>query len=367
MTQLEIPSGGGRKSPSALNRFDAKLLQAGLPTLERSATTVLQVNMGKLCNQACKHCHVEAGPKRTEIMEAPVMRRVIELAAHPAVEMVDLTGGAPEMNPHFRQLVERVSALGKTVMVRCNLTITQEPGFAWLPEFYAANRVHLVCSLPCYTPENVNRQRGKGVFGKSIAALRQLNQAGYAAGGEGIGGVGNGNGNGNGYGNGNGNGNGNRAPGPDALLLDLVYNPLGPVLPPDQDTLEADYKRELMAHFGVRFSRLLTLTNLPIGRFSQHLKQIGSYQSYLELLESSFNADTLPNLMCRNTLSIGWDGQIYDCDFNQMLEMSIGAPGASILDAEFTLEGLAGTQIRTGKHCLGCTAGAGSSCGGALT
>ncbi len=350
MTYLEIPSGAERKGPSVINRFDARLHQAGLSMLERSATTVLQVNVGKLCNQACKHCHVEAGPKRTEIMEAPVMRRVIELAAHPAVEMVDLTGGAPEMNPHFRQLVERISALGKTVMVRCNLTITQEPGFAWLPDFYAANRVHLVCSLPCYTPENVDRQRGKGVFDKSITALRQLNRAGYAAGGEG-----------------NGNGNGNGKPGPDALRLDLVYNPLGPVLPPDQDTLEADYKRELMEHFGVRFSRLLTLANLPIGRFSRHLKQSGRYETYLELLENSFNAETLPNLMCRNTLSIGWDGNIYDCDFNQMLEMTIGAPGASILDPEFSLEGLTRTPIRTGRHCLGCTAGAGSSCGGALT
>ena len=352
MSLLEIPSGPERNGSSVVNRFDAKLHLAGFSVLERSPTTVLQVNLGKLCNQACKHCHVEAGPKRTEIMEAPVMRRVIELAAHPAVEIVDLTGGAPEMNPHFRHLVEQIFALGKTVMVRCNLTITQEPGFAWLPDFYAANRVHLVCSLPCYTPENVNQQRGKGVFDKSINALRQLNKAGYAAGGES---------------NGNGNGNGTEQPAPDALPLDLVYNPLGPVLPPDQSTLEADYKRELMAHFGVRFSRLLTLANLPIGRFSRDLKQSGHYESYLELLENSFNAETLPNLMCRNTLSIGWDGNIYDCDFNQMLEMSIGAPGASILDPEFTLEGLTRTPIRTGKHCLGCTAGAGSSCGGALT
>ena len=324
-------------SPSRYDRFQNCLSRAGRNELRREPVSILQVNLGKLCNQACKHCHVEAGPKRTEIMTWPVMERVLALAQHPAVKTVDLTGGAPEMNPRFRELVERLRGLDKELIVRCNLTIVEEPGFGGLPEFYAANSVRLICSLPCYGPENVEMQRGKGVFEKSISALRKLNAVGYAAaGGEG------------------------------GLTLDLVYNPVGPFLPPAQAGLESDYKEALEKNHGVYFNHLLTLANLPIGRFRQSLSRQGQLTPYLDLLENSFNAATVEFLMCRNTLSIGYDGKIYDCDFNQMLDMEIADGGISILDPGFRLEALQKIAIATGEHCLGCTAGAGSSCGGAL-
>jgi len=316
------------------HRFTRRLREQGLRTLPRDRVTVLQINVGKVCNQACKHCHVEAGPKRTESMERPVMERLVELAAHPDIATVDITGGAPEMNPHFAELVERVAALGREVIVRCNLTIVEEPGFEWLPAFYARHGVHLVCSLPCYGPDNVKKQRGNGVFERSIAALRKLNAQGYGAG--------------------------------DGLRLDLVYNPVGPSLPPDQVGLEADYKRELGEHFGVRFDHLLTITNIPIGRFREALERGGELDGYLQRLDDAFNATTVPALMCRNTLSVGWDGRIYDCDFNQMLDMEIGEGGLFVTDSRFSLHALHDVPIRTGDHCLACTAGCGSSCGGAL-
>ncbi len=327
------------------NRFEQSLQRHGLGALDRIAATVLQINVGKLCNQACTHCHVEAGPKRTEIMARDVAERLLELAAASPVRTVDLTGGAPEMNPHFRRLVEGMAALGKEVISRCNLTILNEPGYEWLAEFYAAQRVHLICSLPCYTADNVNKQRGQGVFDRSIAALQRLNALGYGAA---------------------------VTPAEDGaaqvpLRLDLVFNPQGPRLPGAQATLEADYKRELGRHFGVRFDRLLTMTNLPIGRFARSLQHRGELEPYLRLLEESFNPDAVPELMCRNTLNVGWDGQLYDCDFNQMLDMPMGGGAPSLFDPEFRLDDLLRVPVRTGAHCLGCTAGAGSSCGGALT
>lgn len=326
-----------RPSESArYNRFEQALREHGLDGLERERTGVLQINVGKVCNQACGHCHVEAGPKRTESMEARVVERLLALARESEVHTVDVTGGAPELNPHFRRLVEGMAALGKSVIARCNLTILLEPGQEELADFYAANGVHLICSLPCYTPENVNRQRGNGVFDRSIAALQRLNAAGYGA-------------------------------EDGALRLDLVYNPLGASLPGSQPKLEADYKRELQRHFGIRFNHLLTLANLPIGRFARSLRRQGEYEPYLRLLAESFNPETVPALMCRSTLNVGWDGQLYDCDFNQMLEMPLGHGAPELFDPDFSLDALLSVPIRTGEHCLGCTAGAGSSCGGALT
>jgi radical SAM/Cys-rich protein len=322
----------------AQHRFQACLARAGQTELHRRPVSTLQVNVGKLCNQACKHCHVEAGPKRTEIMTWEVMERIIALAAQPAITTVDLTGGAPEMNPHFRRLVEQLQGLDKELIIRCNLTIVEEPGYSWLPEFYAANRARLICSLPCHGPENVAMQRGKGIFEKSISALHKLNAVGYAA-----------------------------PDGSGGLILDLVYNPVGPFLPPDQTILEADYREALGGKHGVFFNQLLTLTNLPIGRFRQSLSRQGQLAPYLDLLDEAFNAGTIEHLMCRDTLSIGYDGKIYDCDFNQMLEMEIDGGRISILDPDFRLDDLGKVAIATGEHCLGCTAGAGSSCGGALT
>ena len=318
------------------NRFDLALERHGCE-LERGRIRTLQINLGRLCNQACKHCHVEAGPKRTEVMDWPVMERVLALAGDPGVEVVDLTGGAPEMNPHFRRLVSTLRAMGKNVLSRCNLTILMEPGYEDLAGFYASEGVYLVSSLPCYGAENVDRQRGNGVFEKSIAALRLLNREGYGVEGH-----------------------------PGGLRLDLVYNPGGPFLPGDQPTLEADYRRELHRAHGVRFTSLLALTNLPIGRFASELARRGEQERYVALLEQAFNPQTVPGLMCRDTLNIGWDGRVFDCDFNQMLNLDLGPGHWNVLHPEFTLSRLNREPIRTGSHCLGCTAGAGSSCGGAL-
>lgn len=322
--------------PFARNRFEKLLHVTGVAPLDRAKIEILQINMGKLCNQACTHCHVEAGPKRTEVMERQTLSALLKLAAHPDIRIVDVTGGAPEMNPHFRELVSAIADMGKEILLRCNLTIIEEPGFEWLPEFYARHRAHLICSLPCYTRGNVDGQRGRGVFDKSISAMRKLNEAGYGI-----------------------------AEHPGGLQLDLVYNPAGTFLPPGQQELENDYKREFESQFGIFFNRLLTLANIPIGRYGRSLRKSGQYEPYMNLLEDSFNGATVPHLMCRNTLSVGWDGKIYDCDFNQMLDLEIIA-GHSALDADFSLEKLAAIPIRTGDHCLGCTAGSGSSCGGAL-
>lgn len=314
--------------------FEETLHRHGIAELRRAEVTTLQVNVGKLCNQACHHCHVEAGPKRTEIMSSAVADRILALlAATPTIRTVDITGGAPELNENFTRLVLLARSLGRHVIDRCNLTVLFEPGQEDLTEFLARNQVEIIASLPCYTEENVDRQRGRGVFEKSIAALRLLNRFGY------------------GHPN-------------SRLALNLVYNPLGAFLPPAQEKLEADYKKQLREKFGIEFNRLFTITNMPISRFASSLARNGKYRSYMSLLVNHFNPLTVDQLMCRSMVSVGWNGQIYDCDFNQMLEM--GAVGAkTIWDVE-SFAPLQGSRITTGSHCFGCTAAAGSSCGGSL-
>jgi radical SAM/Cys-rich protein len=306
------------------------------PPTRRRVSTV-QINVGKLCNQACHHCHVDAGPKRTERMQAATAARIVELLdrSH-GVETVDLTGGAPELNDQFRFLVTAARERGLRVIDRCNLTVLFEPGMERLAEFLAANRVEIVSSLPCYTAENVDKQRGIGVFDRSIAGLRALNRLGYG--------------------------------GRDAeLALDLVYNPVADTLPPEQVTLEAKYREELRRLFGIEFRRLLTITNMPIKRFADQLTRWGHYDSYMGLLVNHFNPATVDSLMCRDLVSISWDGSLYDCDFNQMLELPLGARDVPVTVSDIeSFDFLTGGAIATGNHCLGCTAGAGSSCGGTL-
>jgi radical SAM/Cys-rich protein len=326
------------KADSAVRaQFDAILSRHRLAPLRRHLPTTLQVNVGKLCNQACHHCHVDAGPKRTERMSQATAERVVELLTKSrSVETVDLTGGAPELNASFRFLVNSARSHGRRVIVRCNLTVLFVDGMEDLPEFYRSNRVELICSLPCYTEENVEKQRGRGVFARSIEALKLLN----------------------GLGNGVERG----------LRLDLVYNPLGAFLPPPQAELEARYKQELGA-CGVSFDHLLTITNMPIKRFADQLREWGKEEEYLGLLVNHFNPGTVRDLMCRNLVSVGYDGVLYDCDFNQMLEMPLSVDNShkqlTIWDIN-DLSMLADGQIATADHCFGCTAGAGSSCGGAL-
>ena len=320
------------ESVSSTN-FSATLASHGIRALSRKSPATIQVNVGKLCNQACHHCHVDAGPRRTEQMTLATATRVIEvLAASPRVETLDITGGAPELNPNFAMLVTRARALGRKVIVRCNLTVTLEPGMEWLVDFYRRSTVELVCSLPCYTAENTDRQRGAGVFDKSIVALKNLNAAGFGRG---------------------------------TLRLDLVYNPVGASLPPPQAELEAQYRDQLARNFGIVFDRLLTITNMPIARFANQLSTAGNHAAYMSLLVNHFNPATVDALMCRDLVSVGWDGRLYDCDFNQMLEIPLGAAASTIWDIDDVGE-LAGARIATGSHCFGCTAGAGSSCGGAI-
>ena len=327
--------------PEAPARFARALADHGLPRLRRAVLATLQVNLGKRCNQACHHCHVDAGPARTEMMAPATAERALALlAASPSVTSVDLTGGAPELSPSFRRLVTAARTLGRRVQVRCNLTILFVAGMEDLPEFYRAHQVHLVCSLPCYSQDNVDRQRGEGVFERSIDALRLLNRLGY----------------------------GQPA---SELALDLVYNPLGPALPPPQADLEARYRTELRRRFGIEFHHLLTITNMPIRRFADMLLRRGELGAYLGLLVNHFNPQTIPSLMCRSLVSLAWDGSLHDCDFNQMLAIPLGgadgtATPRTVWDVD-SYEALAGVAIGTGEHCFGCTAGAGSSCGGALT
>jgi len=304
--------------------------------LRRRAVDVLQVNMGRYCNQACIHCHVESGPTRKEMMSRGTVEAVLRFLASTKIPTLDITGGAPELHSDFDYLVESAVGLGRHVMDRCNLTVIFEPGKEYLPEFFQRNRVELVCSLPCYTEENVDRQRGKGTFELSIRALQRFNDLGYAkAGGD--------------------------------LVLNLVYNPVDPYLPPPQDKLELDYKRILKEKFGIEFNHLYCLSNMPITRYATHLKLRGEYDRYMELLETNFNAMTLDQVMCRNLVSVGWEGSVYDCDFNQMLDLAItNGAGERLHISSLTLEQLADHAITVGDHCYACTAGAGSSCGGAL-
>jgi radical SAM/Cys-rich protein len=314
--------------------FDATLREHALDTLRRGMPVTLQINVGKLCNQACHHCHVDAGPGRKEQMTWAAAERAMELvAASPAIATVDLTGGAPELNANFRYLVESSRAMGRHVMVRCNLTVLFADGMEWLPEFYRDAQAELVCSLPCYGPENVEEQRGKGVFEQSIAALRLLNRLGYA-----------------------------RPP----LALHLVYNPVGAFLPPAQAQLEHRYRQEL-GQLGVEFNRLFTITNMPIKRFARQLRQWNKGAEYMSLLVNHFNPDAIAGLMCRTLVSVGYRGTLYDCDFNQMLEMPLTIKGRQLTVWDVNdLAALSGALIATGSHCFGCAAGTGSSCGGAL-
>jgi radical SAM/Cys-rich protein len=319
-------------APSA--DFDAAVARHGFEALRRGLVTTLQLNVGKLCNQACHHCHVEAGPKRTEIMSAEIAERIMTLLKDtPSIQVVDITGGAPELNPGFRSFVLAARRLGLKVIDRCNLTVLFEPRQEDLAGFLADNQVEITASLPCYTADNVEKQRGKGVFDKSTRALQWFNRLGYG-------------------------GSGSR------LVLNLVYNPLGPSLPPPQEQLEADYRWQLRERFGIEFNRLFTITNMPIKRFSEALIRSGQLQSYMSLLVNHFNPGTVNQLMCRSMVSVGWDGKLYDCDFNQMLE--IEAPGRPTIWDVSSFADLAGREIVTAGHCFGCTAGAGSSCGGSL-
>jgi radical SAM/Cys-rich protein len=326
--------------PGSEPDFTAVLGEHGLGPLRREFPHTLQVNVGKRCNQACHHCHVDAGPKRTESMTRATAERVVALlASSPSIDTLDLTGGAPELNPNFPYLVERAHACGRRITVRCNLTVLSVPGMEHLPRLYSDHRVALICSLPCYTEENVDQQRGHGVFEQSIEALRKLNSLGYGQ---------------------------PQSP----LLLDLVYNPLGAFLPPPQAELEARYHAELWQRYGIEFRRLLTITNMPIKRFAEQLRRWGKSDEYMGLLVNHFNPRTVAGLMCRTLVSVGWEGTLYDCDFNQMLELPMSRDDAThtpptIWDIA-DLEEVAGRTVRTAAHCFGCTAGAGSSCGGAL-
>jgi radical SAM/Cys-rich protein len=308
--------------------------------LRRGRLTQLQINLGKLCNQACTHCHVEAGPTKVrENMDAETATRVVELSrACDDLEVVDLTGGAPEMNPCFPDLVGEFRGRGLRVIDRCNLTILEQPGFGWVADFLADHGVDVVASLPCYLESNVDQQRGSGVFQQSLRALRRLNELGYGVEGSG-------------------------------LRLDLVYNPTGPSLPPEQSKLQADYQRELDQRYGIRFTQLLTITNIPIKRYATFLAKQDRLDAYMKLLEDNFNAAAAEAVMCRSLISIGWDGSIYDCDFNQMIDLPAAVDGSgprpTIWDID-SLDAFAGQRIATADHCYGCTAGAGSGCGGAL-
>jgi len=303
-------------------------------TLQHAKPQELQINLGKLCNLACHHCHVDAGPKRTEIMTWDTMQKVLAWAKQADIKRVDLTGGAPELNPHFRDFCDALIKLGITITSRCNITVLFEPGQTNLAQWYADRNIRLVCSLPCYTEDNVDAQRGKGVFDKSIEGLKLLNSLGYGT--------------------------------QNNLSLDLVYNPGGAFLPPPQDTLEKDYRTMLMTNFGIVFSELLVITNIPINRFAHALQRDGQLDTYQTLLVNSFNVDTVDGLMCRHLINLDWLGRVYDCDFNQMLDLPLA--GAEVMYLwDLKVDSVEGKPIATNRHCFGCTAGSGSSCGGVLT
>jgi len=314
-----------------MNRFQ-ELLQRHHVPLTRGAFATLQINVGRKCNQTCTHCHVDAGPHRTEMMDEATARRVGAWIQEHRPATVDITGGAPELSEFFRYFVETARSVGSHVIDRNNLTIIETKSHAYLPEFLARNEVEVVASLPCYLEENVDAQRGNDVFRRSISALKKLNAAGYGV----------------------------------RLPLTLVYNPIGPKLPPNQTELEANYKRELQLRYGIVFTRLFTITNLPIARFAAELREQGQWDAYLELLANSFNPSTVSGLMCRSTLNVGMAGEIFDCDFNQMLRMQL-RNGRPLHLWDITPEKLAAFPILTGHHCLGCTAGSGSSCTGAIS
>ena len=313
--------------------FDQSLAEAGLLPLRTREIEILQLNLGKRCNQTCGHCHVDAGPDRMEVMPRAVLEAALAFLAGSGIPTVDITGGAPELHPDFRELVSRATALGRRVMHRCNLTAILLPNYADIPALLAAHEVEVVASLPYFQARETDRQRGEGVFAESLEALRRLNGLGYGRG--------------------------------SGLVLNLVTNPVGTFLPGDQRSLEARWKHQMQARYGIVFDRLFAITNMPISRFLDFLERQGRTEEYLGRLVAAFNPAAAEGLMCRMTLSVGWDGTLYDCDFNQMLELPVSASAPrTIFDA--SREGLEGRRIATGPHCYGCTAGAGSSCGGAI-
>lgn len=317
--------------------LDSKPLleKTDFPAIKRRKLATLQVNLGYLCNLSCVHCHVNAGPKRTELMSKTVIDQILDFAVKADVKTIDLTGGAPEMNPHFYYMVEQASKLGIEIIDRCNLTILEEDGYEGLAAFLAQHNVNIVASLPCYQEDNVDKQRGNGVFQSSIKALKRLNTLGYGQPNTG-------------------------------LNLDLVFNPQGINLPPAQETLENSYKVHLK-QYDVVFDRLYTITNMPIQRFGSTLMSKGLFGQYMALLVKSYNPDTLDNVMCRDTISIDWQGYLYDCDFNQMLDLPLADKAEKLHINDLTDMNLADMTIATRQHCYGCTAGQGSSCGGALS
>ena len=332
--QLEILN--GELFQDELVTFKENITKAGQPSLKPSTIEILQINLGYMCNQVCKHCHVDAGPDRKEIMSKEHLEKCLEILKENNIPTIDLTGGAPEMNPHFRWFVEEASKIGvKEIIVRSNLTIIlANKKFKDLPEFFKKHKVHLISSLPFYEKKRTDAQRGEGVFDKSIQALIMLNEVGYAQ--------------------------------EDTnLQLDLVYNPVGAFLPGNQLELEAEYKRKLKTDFNIDFNALYTITNLPISRFLDYLLASDNYEEYMEKLVEAFNPSTLDGLMCRNTISVDWDGYLYDCDFNQMLALRVDAPKSQHIN-DFDIEQLSQREIIVNQHCYGCTAGTGSSCQGSL-
>lgn len=313
--------------------FDSQMAEIGLSPLRPTQLEIFQVNVGKMCNQVCQHCHVDAGPDRKEIMTRETMQLCLDAIRGTSIKTVDLTGGAPEMNPDFRWFVEELSAMGKHIIVRCNLTIiVANKKYHDLPAFFKKHKVEVVSSLPYFSAKRTDAQRGDGVFEKSIRALSMLNEVGYGMEGSG-------------------------------LILNLVYNPSGAFLPEGQEVLEPQFKKKLRDKFGIEFNKLLAITNLPISRFLDYLVNTGKYEDYMQELVNAFNPIAAENVMCRNTISVGWDGFLYDCDFNQMLNLRVEAPGSDHVRG-FDLAQLMGRKILLNQHCYGCTAGAGSSCGG---
>lgn len=318
-----------------LDKFEKKLDEIGLFPLKPTGIEIFQINVGYMCNMTCKHCHVDAGPDRKEIMTRETLEHCLEAIAESGIETVDLTGGAPEMNPHFRWFVDEVSKLNRHIIVRSNLTILDTRKFEDLPLFMAKHGVEITCSLPFYNKRRTDAQRGEGTYDKSVKVLRLLNDVGYGQDGTG-------------------------------LLLNLVYNPVGAFLPPDQNSLKLDYKAQLWKDYGIVFNELYTITNLPISRYLNFLVMSGNLEEYMEKLITSFNPSAAMGVMCRNTISIGWDGTLYDCDFNQMLKLRTNH-GAPDHIKDWNLNKLNSREIVVNQHCYGCTAGAGSSCGGAVT
>ena len=313
--------------------FSDKLSTIGLHPLKPTQLDVFQVNVGKMCNQVCAHCHVDAGPDRKEIMTRETMQQCLDALAKTDIKTVDLTGGAPEMNPNFRWFVEEIKKLDRHVVVRCNLTIiVANKKYYDLPDFFKKHNIEVVSSLPYYNKRRTDRQRGDGVFDSSMRALEMLNAVGYGKEGTG-------------------------------LVLNLVYNPTGALLPGDQNALEADFKKALKRDWNIDFNNLFAITNLPISRFLDYLLASGNYERYMQELVDAFNPEAAHNVMCRNTISIGWDGYLFDCDFNQMLDLKVAAPNSTHI-SEFNVEELLARPIIVNQHCYGCTAGAGSSCGG---